>query len=146
MNLDCSVDEHVKVWYSAGLSKECVVCTGTTDSIAAFLAAGTTEPGRAVTSLGSTLAIKLVSKVRVDDARFGVYSHRLDDTWLVGGASNIGGAVLRQLFTDDQLVALSRDIDPAVASPLDYYPLTKNGERFPVNDPNMAPRLIMRTI
>lgn len=134
----------MKVWYSAGLSKECVVCTGTTDSIAAFLAAGTTEPGRAVTSLGSTLAIKLVSKVRVDDARFGVYSHRLDDTWLVGGASNIGGAVLRQLFTDDQLVALSRDIDPAVASPLDYYPLTKNGERFPVNDPNMAPRLLMR--
>ncbi|KAF8690749.1 hypothetical protein HU200_041133 [Digitaria exilis] len=124
-----------------GLSKECVVCTGTTDSIAAFLAAGTTEPGRAVTSLGSTLAIKLVSKVRVDDARFGVYSHRLDDTWLVGGASNVGGAVLRRLFTDDQLVALSRDIDPAAASPLDYYPLLKNGERFPVNDPDMAPRL-----
>ncbi|CAN6180162.1 unnamed protein product [Urochloa humidicola] len=88
-----------------GLSKECVVCTGTTDSIAAFLAARTTEPGRAVTSLGSTLAIKLVSEVRVDDARFGVYSHRLDDAWLVGGASNTGGAVLRQLFTDGQLVA-----------------------------------------
>ncbi|CAL5089973.1 unnamed protein product [Urochloa decumbens] len=123
-----------------GLSKECVVCTGTTDSIAAFLAARTSEPGRAVTSLGSTLAIKLVSKVRVDDARFGVYSHRLDDAWLVGGASNTGGAVLRQLFTDDQLVALSRSIDPAAASPLDYYPLPRKGERFPVSDPDMAPR------
>ncbi|CAL5075923.1 unnamed protein product [Urochloa decumbens] len=124
-----------------GLSKECVVCTGTTDSIAAFLAARTTGPGKAVTSLGSTLAIKLVSKVRVDDARFGVYSHRLDDAWLVGGASNTGGAVLRQLFTDDQLVALSRSIDPAAASPLDYYPLPRKGERFPVSDPDMAPRL-----
>ena len=74
-----------------------------------------------VTSLGSTLAIKLVSQVRVDDARFGVYSHRLDDTyWLVGGASNTGGAVLRQLFTDDQLMALSDHIDPAMPSTLDY--------------------------
>ncbi|CAN6197562.1 unnamed protein product [Urochloa humidicola] len=124
-----------------GLSKECIVCTGTTDSIAAFLAARTSEPGRAVTSLGSTLAIKLVSEVRVDDARFGVYSHRLDDAWLVGGASNTGGAVLRQLFTDEQLVALSRSIDPAAASPLDYYPLPRKGERFPVSDPDMMPRL-----
>ncbi|CAM0871055.1 unnamed protein product [Alopecurus aequalis] len=124
-----------------GFSKKCVVCTGTTDSIAAFLAARTTEPGKAVTSLGSTVAIKLVSRVRVDDARFGVYSHRLDDMWLVGGASNTGGAVLRQLFTDDQLVALSRGIDPSVPSPLDYYPLPKQGERFPVSDPSMVPRL-----
>lgn len=94
-----------------------------------------------VTSLGSTLAIKLVSRVHVADARFGVYSHRLDDVWLVGGASNTGGAVLRQLFTDDQLAALSEHIDPAVPSPLDYYPLPKKGERFPVSDPDMMPRL-----
>ncbi|KAM0904817.1 hypothetical protein ACQ4PT_017803 [Festuca glaucescens] len=81
------------------------------------------------------MAIKLLSKVRVEDARFGVYSHRLDDMWLVRGASNTGGAVLRQIFTDDQLLALSRDIDPSVPSSLDYYPLPKKGERFPVSDP-----------
>ncbi|PNT76750.1 hypothetical protein BRADI_1g52670v3 [Brachypodium distachyon] len=124
-----------------GFSKNCLVCTGTTDSIAAFLAARTTDPGKAVTSLGSTLAIKLVSRVRVDDARFGVYSHRLDDLWLVGGASNTGGAALRKLFSDDQLVALSRVIDPSLPSPLDYYPLPGKGERFPISDPDMAPRL-----
>lgn len=100
-----------------------------------------------MTSLGSTMAIKLVSEARVDDARFGVYSHRLDDTWLVGGASNTGGAVLRQLFTDGELAALSRHIDPAVASPLDYYPLPRKGERFPISDPDMEPRLMTtRTI
>ena len=100
-----------------------------------------------VTSLGSTLAIKLVSQVRVDDVRFGVYSHRPDDTyWLVGGASNTGGAVLRQLFTDDQLVALSDHIDPAVPSTLDYYPLPAKGERFPVSDPDMTPRLQPRPV
>jgi hypothetical protein len=41
-------------------------------------------------------------------------SHRLDDMWLVGGASNTGGAVLRQLFTDEQLKELSARIDPSV--------------------------------
>lgn len=93
-----------------------------------------------VTSLGSTLAIKLLSDTRIEDSRFGVYSHRLDDKWLVGGASNSGGAVLRQLFTDDQLEKLSEQINPLEASPLDYYPLPKAGERFPVSDPNLPPR------
>ncbi|XP_057544682.1 D-ribulose kinase [Amaranthus tricolor] len=124
-----------------GFSEDCVICAGTTDSIAAFLAARATEPGKAVTSLGSTLAIKLLSKSRVEDARFGVYSHRLDDKWLVGGASNTGGVVLRQLFTDEQLEKLSEHINPAVPSSLDYYPLPAVGERFPVADPNMKPRL-----
>lgn len=73
-----------------GLPASCLVCAGTTDSIAAFVAAGVTETGQAVTSLGSTMAVKLLSKNRVDDARFGVYSHRLGAGWLVGGASNTG--------------------------------------------------------
>ena len=54
------------------------------DSIAAFLAADVSEPGAAVTSLGSTLAVKLLSETRVDDADYGIYSHRLGDLWLVG--------------------------------------------------------------
>ncbi|KHN25419.1 hypothetical protein glysoja_010336 [Glycine soja] len=66
------------------------ISSGTTDSIAAFLAARATQPGKAVTSLGSTLAIKLLGNTRIEDSRFGVYSHRLDDKWLVGGASNTG--------------------------------------------------------
>jgi hypothetical protein len=53
------------------------VCGGTTDSIAAFVAAGVDQVGQAVTSLGSTMAIKLLSAARVDDAAYGVYSHRL---------------------------------------------------------------------
>lgn len=93
-----------------------------------------------MTSLGSTLAIKLLSNNRIEDARFGVYSHRLDDKWLVGGASNTGGEVLRQLFTDEQLEKLSELINPMEASSLDYYPLRTMGERFPVADPMMVPR------
>ncbi|MBA0751397.1 hypothetical protein Gogos_000325 [Gossypium gossypioides] len=125
----------------AGFSEDCIVCTGTTDSIAAFLAARATKPGKAVTSLGSTLAIKLLSTTRIEDARYGVYSHRLDDKWLVGGASNTGGAVLKENFSDEQLEKLSEHINPMEASPLDYYPLKSVGERFPVANPKMEPRL-----
>lgn len=123
------------------LSKNCLVCAGTTDSIAAFLASGANQPGQAVTSLGSTLVLKLLSHTRVDDARYGIYSHRLGNLWLTGGASNTGGAVLRQFFTDEQLTELSDRINPQQVSPLDYYPLITPGERFPINDPHLLPRL-----
>lgn len=88
---------------------------------------------QAVTSLGSTLAIKLLSGTRVeDDARYGLYSHRLGSLgWLVGGASNTGGAVLRQHFSDEQLAELTQRMDAERPTGLDYYPLTAPGERFP---------------
>lgn len=124
-----------------GFRNDCVVCAGTTDSIAAFLASGVQLPGEAVTSLGSTLVIKLLSRTRVDDSTHGIYSHRLGDLWLVGGASNTGGAVLRQFFTDDELTTLSDRLDWQQPSPLVYYPLLSPGERFPTNDPSLVPCL-----
>ena len=124
-----------------GLSRHCIVCAGTTDSIAAFLASGAKTPGEAVTSLGSTLVLKLVSQTRVEDNHFGIYSHRLGDLWLVGGASNTGGAVLRQFFSDVELATLSQQIPAHQESLLDYYPLLKPGDRFPINDPHLLPRL-----
>jgi sugar (pentulose or hexulose) kinase len=65
----------------------------------------------------------------------------LGDLWLTGGASNTGGAVLKQFFTNAELESLSREIDASIASKLDYYPLLKAGDRFPINDPNLPPRL-----
>jgi D-ribulokinase len=127
-----------------GLNPNCIVHAGTTDSIAAFLASGVNEPGEAVTSLGSTLVLKLLSETRVDDATYGVYSHRLGDLWLVGGASNTGGVVLKQLFSDQELFLFSQQIDPTARSPLSYYPLPKAGERFPISDPNLQPCLTPR--
>ena len=124
-----------------GLRPDTLVVAGTTDSNAAALAAGIERSGDAVTSLGSTLVLKIFSDKPVFASRFGVYSHRIGDRWLVGGASNSGGAVLRQHFTDEELVALSREIDPHTATGLDYYPLPAVGERFPVNDPDKRPRL-----
>jgi D-ribulokinase len=133
-----------QVAVAVGLSSDCVICAGTTDSIAAFLASGVEIPGQAVTSLGSTLVIKLLSQTRIDAPEYGIYSHRLGDMWLVGGASNTGGAVLRHFFSDAELVTLSQEIDPTKSIDLDYYPLLTPGERFPINDPSLAPRLTPR--
>ena len=127
-----------------GLSPQCQVVAGTTDSIAAFLASGARASGDGVTSLGSTLVIKLLSDRRVDASEYGIYSHRLGHRWLVGGASNSGGAVLEKFFDRGALATLSQRIDPAVATDLDYYPLVQPGERFPISDPDLAPRLTPR--
>jgi D-ribulokinase len=124
-----------------GFRSDCFVCTGTTDSIAAFLASDARSPGEAVTSLGSTLVLKLLSRKRVEDGRSGVYSHRLGNLWLVGGASNTGGAVLKHFFEVSELETLSAEISVEKSTPLDYYPLLQPGERFPVNDPALPPRL-----
>ncbi|MEM9106244.1 MAG: FGGY-family carbohydrate kinase [Pseudomonadota bacterium] len=124
-----------------GLSPATVVHAGTTDSIAAFFACAPQETGVAVTSLGSTLAIKVLSPTRVDDPEMGLYSHRINQNWLAGGASNTGGAVLAAHFDKDALLSLSARIDPQQESPLEYYPLLTAGERFPVNDPHLQPQL-----
>ncbi|MEX3016141.1 FGGY-family carbohydrate kinase [Gymnodinialimonas hymeniacidonis] len=129
-----------------GLSPDVVIHAGTTDSIAAFLAAAPLRLGAAVTSLGTTLAIKTLGTKRIDAPEIGLYSHRLGDLWLVGGASNTGGGVLAHYFTPEEIVALSDRIDPAIASELDYYPLIKSGERFPINDPDLQPKLSPRPV
>ena len=124
-----------------GINPQCAIHAGTTDSIAAFIAADIDELGVGVTSLGTTLVLKQLSTQRIEAHEYGVYSHRYGDLWLVGGASNAGAGVLRHYFDDAQLAALSAQIDPLRDSPLDYYPLTKSGERFPISDAQLAPRL-----
>ncbi|NJN72493.1 MAG: FGGY-family carbohydrate kinase [Limnothrix sp. RL_2_0] len=126
------------------INPRCQIRAGTTDSIAAFIASGASQIGEAVTSLGSTLVLKLLSQTPVNDLTAGVYSHRFGNLWLTGGASNTGGAVLKHFFDDATLAALSANIDPTQPSGLDYYPLLQPGDRFPINDPHLAPRLSPR--
>ena len=124
-----------------GLPAGCQVVAGTTDSTAAALAAGVKRPGEAVTSLGSTLVTKILLERPLFSRELGVYSHRILGLWLAGGASNSGGAVLRQFFSDMELETLSQGIDPNRGLCLEYYPLPRRGERFPIRDPRMEPRM-----
>lgn len=126
------------------LSSKVTIHAGTTDSIAAFLASGANQMGDATTSLGSTLSLKLLSKTPVFSPSQGVYSHMLGHSWLVGGASNTGGAVLLKHFSIDQIIDLLEDIDCHTETALNYYPLASQGERFPICDSHMQPKISPR--
>jgi sugar (pentulose or hexulose) kinase len=123
------------------LPGDVIVVAGTTDGCASFLGTGADTIGDAVTALGSSLTVKILSDRPVFAPQYGIYSHRIDDLWLVGGASNTGGKVLAHYFSVEQMVELSGDIDPKTDTGLDYYPLLGKGERFPIFDPNLPPRL-----
>jgi sugar (pentulose or hexulose) kinase len=126
------------------------IVAGTTDSTASIIATGATNLGDAVTALGSTLVLKVISDTPVFAPEFGVYSHPLINVtannkkgqrWLVGGASNSGGAVLNQFFSTQQIQNMTPLLQPDTPTELNYYPLPANGERFPVNDIHKPPQL-----
>ena len=120
------------------------VVSGTTDSVASFVASGATRAGEGVTSLGTTIVLKLLSDNPISDARYGVYSHRVFGQWLAGGASNAGGGVLLDHFSLEQIARLCENMDTGAETDLDYYPLSSVGERFPVSDPSLKPKLTPR--
>ena len=119
-----------------GLNNETKIIAGTTDSTAAIIATGISNIGEAVTSLGSTLVTKVIAEQPVSDSTYGVYSQPFGQYWLVGGASNSGGAILKQFFTNEQVKELTEQLNPGKPTGLVYYPLPSTGERFPVNDPD----------
>lgn len=129
-----------------GLSPGCAVVAGTTDGCASFLATGASEAGDGVSALGTTLTIKLLSDAPIFAPEFGIYSHKVLGLWLAGGASNTGGNVLLSEFPGVDLATLSAMIDPDTDTGLAYYPLSKPGERFPINDPDLAPVLTPRPV
>lgn len=133
-----------KIANKLALPETLELVSGTTDSIAAFIATGANKVGEAVTSLGSTLVVKLISDKPIFSSEHGIYSHRLGDKWLLGGASNSGGNVLSHFFTQKQMDIMTAQIDPYKTTDLDYYPLVNTGERFPIADPNKQAVLIPR--
>jgi len=131
---------------SFNLSPDTLVVAGTTDGCASFLATGADQPGDGVTALGTTMTVKLLSDKPLFAPQYGLYSHRIGNKWLAGGASNTGGVVLAQYFAPERITELSGMIDPSTRTGLDYYPLVRPGERFPIADPALAPRLEPRPV
>lgn len=125
------------------LEPSCLVVAGTTDANAAVLAAGL-QPGDGLSVLGTTLVLKQFSPEPLRGP--GISCHRLGGRWLVGGSSNAGGGVLRQFFSNKDLVELSRQINPDQPSGLQLRPLPRRGERFPIDDPTLEPVLGPRPV
>ncbi len=121
-----------------GLPADCQVVAGSTDANAAVLAADP-EAGDGITVLGTTLVLKQF--VAAPLAGAGLSNHRVGGRWLAGGASNAGAGILRRFFNDAQIAELSRQITPERPTGLALRPLSRRGERFPVDDPELEPIL-----
>tara|TARA_Y100000766_G_scaffold79495_1_gene67593 strand:- start:27 stop:1262 length:1236 start_codon:yes stop_codon:yes gene_type:complete len=125
------------------LPKNLKIIAGTTDSNAGVLA---TFPNNddGITILGSTIVIKkFINKPLVGK---GISNHKVLGNWLTGGASNAGGSILLDLFKPEDIEELSKQINPYKSTGIDLIPLSKPGERFPIDDPNLQPKLKPRPV
>ena len=125
------------------LPKNLQVIAGTTDSNAGVLA---TFPNKndGITILGSTIVIKKFVNKPFEGK--GISNHKLLGNWLCGGASNTGAAILLDFFNLEYIEELSKQINPNKSSGLNLLPLSSRGERFPIDDPNLQPKLEPRPV
>ncbi len=119
------------------------VIAGTTDSNAGVLATFPNE-NDGITILGSTIVIKKFVKKPLEGK--GISNHKILGNWLSGGASNTGGAILLDFFNLEYIQELSNQINPYKSTGIDLLPLLRKGERFPIDDPNLKPRLEPRPV
>jgi len=105
------------------------IYAGMTDGCTAQISVGATSIGSAVSTLGTTLVLKVVGSKEI--AGPGFYSHLMPESrWLGGAASNLGGISFEKYKGEiRQWDAKAAAHGPAsIAS----YPLVGTGERFPV--------------
>ena len=110
------------------------IYAGMTDGCTAQISAGGADYGNSVTTLGTTMVLKLISKVNVSGPGF--YSHLIPKSmWLAGGASNLGGISLQSFSDLDLLSHRAGEYGPAKTI---RYPLVGSGERFPILNQNLC--------
>ena len=115
-----------------GLPAGTAVRAGMTDGCAAQIAAGALTEGQWNSVLGTTLALKGVTRELLKDPTGAVYCHRHPDGgWLPGGASNTGAGVISQEFPGRDLKELGEKAERHGPAATVVYPLTTEGERFP---------------
>jgi len=115
-----------------GLSADVKIIAGMTDSCAAQLGAGALAPGSWNCVLGTTLALKGVTKALIRDPAGVMYCHSgPDGFFLPGGASSSGAGILARDFPGADFAALTRAAALRPAPAMFTYPLAGRGERFP---------------
>ena len=125
------------------LNNKILIISGTTDSNAAFLAAGL-DKDEGLTVLGTSIVVK--KYINNPIKKKGVTTHRIDGDWICGGASNAGCGVLSKFFSDLEIEELSKQINISQKTSLNLLPLNSRGERFPVNEPFLEPILSPRPV
>ena len=125
------------------LNKRIILISGTTDSNAAFLAAGL-DKEEGLTVLGTTIVVKKIVNKPIKEK--GITTHRVCGDWICGGASNAGCGILSKFFSDLEIKELSRQINTSKKTYINLLPLNSRGERFPVNNPFLEPILSPRPV
>lgn len=109
---------------------------GMTDGCAAQIVGGALREGQWNSVLGTTLALKGVTRKLLQDPTGAVYCHKHpDEGWLPGGASNTGAGILSERFPERDLKELDDEAERRGPSTMVIYPLTTEGERFPFANP-----------
>ena len=107
------------------------VIVGMTDGCASQVASGAVKPGDWNTTIGTTLVIKGVTTLPINDPAGRLYSHRHPDGyWMPGGASNTGADWVSTDFSTD-LRKLNEEAGPLIPTGQLAWPLKQMGERFP---------------
>ena len=129
-------EEHRARWQ---LPADNALVSGATDSNAAFYASGAAVAGDWSTTIGTTLAVKGLSEVRLDDPEARIYCHKHPDgAWLPGGASNAGGEIVRERF-GQRLEEVEAAASERQTTEHLVYPSVRKGERLPFASDTFAP-------
>ncbi|RZL12553.1 MAG: carbohydrate kinase, partial [Pedobacter sp.] len=116
---------------SLKIGNEVEVVAGITDGCASQIAAGATALGQWNTTIGTTMVIKGVSSILVQDEKGRIYSHlHPSGYWMPGGASNTGADWVTSDFASE-LKLLNELAANLIPSAHLSYPLIQKGERFP---------------
>lgn len=115
-----------------GLHKDTFIVAGMTDSTASLFSSGVCRVGEFNTTIGTTLAIKGITKDLIKDILGRVYCHlHPEGFWLPGGASSTGGECIESKFLGKDFKILDKEIESMDVTGLIAYPLIGVGERFP---------------
>jgi sugar (pentulose or hexulose) kinase len=118
-----------------GLTAGVPVLAGATDGLASLIGSGAHQPGHANTTLGTTLVWKVLSpaKPRLGP---GMYCHYLPSKlWAPGAASNTGPGSIQLDEARIDPAETDRRAATHLPTPIQCYPLSGRGERFPFLNP-----------
>jgi sugar (pentulose or hexulose) kinase len=113
------------------------IIAGMSDACAAQIAAGALGVGDWNSVLGTTLALKGVTRNLIHDPGGVLYSHRSPDGhWLPGGACNVGAGALSKHFPGQDIDRLTAKAVARGPANVTVYPLPGRGERYPFFAPD----------
>jgi xylulokinase len=124
----CLLPKLARRWH---LGRNVIIASGITDSNAVHLSSGSVAEGEWTTTIGTAMGIKGIAARPVQDQTGSIYSHRHPDgSWIVGGASNVGGAALNRRFG----LAVLQELEPWLPRSTTHlvYPLEGAGDWFPL--------------